>query len=152
MPIEDSDIQRLLDEREIHRAVVLYATAVDGREWELMNDVFVADVEVDFGHMTTTVGIDACVAVIRATEDKIKVSQHLLGNHAIDVDGDTATSTTKFQAQHYSPQKTGPNTYQIGGTYHDRLRRTDAGWRITHRYIEPTWYDGNAGVFSHVGS
>ena len=152
MPFADSDFQRLLDEREILRAVVLYATAVDCREWELMMSVFVADVEVDFGRAATTVGIEACVEVIRATEDKIKVSQHLLGNHSIDIDGDTATSTSKFQAQHYSIQKTGPNTYQIGGTYHDRLRRTDDGWRITHRYIEPTWYDGNAGVFSHVGS
>jgi len=152
MAIADSDIQRLLDERDIHRAVVRYATAVDSREWELMNDVFVADAEVDFGHSVTTVGVEECVKIIRATEDKITVSQHLLGNHAIDVDGDIATSTTKFQAQHYSIQKTGPNTYQIGGTYHDRLRRTEAGWRITHRYIEPTWYDGNAGVFSHVGS
>ena len=151
MAIVETDIQRLLDEREVQRTVVRYATAVDNRDWDLMHEVFTPDAEVDFGHATTTVGVEAAVKVVRATEDKIRVSQHLLGNHVIDIDGDTATSTTKFQAQHYSIQKTGPNTYQIGGTYHDKLSRTEAGWRITHRYIEPTWYDGNAGVFSHVG-
>ncbi len=143
----DAAIQELIDRNGIYDVIVRYATAVDGRRWELMNDVFVPDAEVVFGTSTVTHGPDQTVERIRRTEDNIEVSQHLLGNFEIHVDGDTARSTCAFQAQHYKVNRAGGNTYLVGGNYHDELVRTPAGWRIKHRRIEPTWRDGNAALF-----
>jgi hypothetical protein len=39
------------------------------------------------------------------------------------------------------------NNFLVGGTYRDRLVRTDDGWRIEHRTLEPTWQHGNPAVF-----
>lgn len=146
----DSVLSGVLDRNAIYDVVVRYCRAVDSRDWHLMSDVFEPGAVVDFGSEGSAHGVDEIVKWIRNVEDKVSRSQHLLGNFVVNIEGDTATATTYFQAQHYSVNGTGSNTYLIGGTYHDKLRRTPAGagWRIEHKYIEPVWYDGNAGLFA----
>ncbi len=34
-----------------------------------------------------------------------------------------------------------PWLFVVGGAYHDRLRRTPDGWRISHRVEETLWWD-----------
>ena len=140
------DLQTLLDEREILQVVTRYARALDTKEWALLDDVFVPDATGDLASPTPLVGVDAIRTRIRAALEHLDASQHLVGNHEIQVDGDDATHRCYLQAQHVrQAAAAGPN-YIVAGRYEDRFRRTDQGWRIVHRALVVMWTEGNVGV------
>jgi hypothetical protein len=64
----------------------------------------------------------------------------------VSVDRDTATAECDLHAQHVRKRTEGGSRFIIGGRYYDRLTRTDAGWRITHRALEVLWFSGNPAV------
>jgi hypothetical protein len=78
--------------------------------------------------------------------EHLDTSQHLVGNHEIQVDGDDATHRCYLQAQHVRQAATGGPNYIVAGRYEDRFRRTDQGWRIVHRALVVMWTEGNVGV------
>ena len=90
-------------------------------------------------------GIEAIRGRIRTALQHLDDSQHLVGNHEIAVDGDAATHRCYLQAQHVREAAVGGPNYIVAGRYEDRLARTDAGWRITHRTLTVMWTDGNVG-------
>ena len=67
---------------------------------------------------------------------------HVTLDVLIDIDGDTATATSKFQ--HITPTETGELRVWHLGAYDDRLVRTPQGWKFSQRhayviipYMEP---------------
>ena len=141
-----TDLQTLLDEREIHQVVTRYCRALDTKDWALLDDVFVPDATSDLASGRTLVGIDAIRDRIRNALHELDDSQHLVGNHEIAVDGDTATHRCYLQAQHVRTAAAGGPNYIVAGRYEDQLARTDMGWRITHRSLTVMWTDGNVAV------
>ena len=141
-----TDLQTLLDEREIHQVVTRYCRALDTKDWALLDDVFVPDATSDLASGRTLVGIDAIRDRIRNALHELDDSQHLVGNHEIAVDGDTATHRCYLQAQHVRTAAAGGPNYLVAGRYEDQLARTDMGWRITHRSLTVMWTDGNVAV------
>lgn len=141
-----TDIQTLLDEREIHEVATRYCRALDTKDWDLLDDVFVTDATAVLGTSAALVGIDAIRDRISAALGHLDDSQHLVGNHEIHVDGDTATHRCYLQAQHVRTSAVGGPNYLVAGRYEDRLVRTDAGWRIVHRTLTVMWTDGNVAV------
>jgi hypothetical protein len=140
------DVQRLFDEREIERKLGDYARALDGRAYDDLKEVFVADVRVRYGGGAWIEGLDAVVAYCRAVLDGLDGSQHRVGTVAIGVDGDSATSACYLAAEHILRGTEGGDRYTVGGTYLDRWQRTPGGWRIGERVLEMTWTDGNPAV------
>jgi ketosteroid isomerase-like protein len=55
--------------------------------------------------------------------------QHQVTNFLIQVTGDTAIATSQAHAVHFL----GGDCWEVWGTYHHRLRRTTAGWKITYQ-------------------
>jgi len=141
-----TDLQTLLDEREILQVVTRYARALDTKDWALLDDVFVPDATGDLASPNTLVGVDAIRARIRTALEHLDVSQHLVGNHEVQVDGDDATHRCYLQAQHVRQAAAGGPNYIVAGRYEDRFRRTDQGWRIVHRALIVMWNEGNVGV------
>jgi len=80
---------------------------------------------------------------IRATLEPLALTQHLYGNHVVVVDGDEATHTCYVQAQHVRDDGA---KYLGAGRYADRLRRTEAGWRFSHRVLTSMWNEGDPSV------
>ena len=62
-----------------------YAQALDTRRWELLDEVFDPEVVFDFGPDWQTRGRDAAVARIRASLNACGPTQHLQGNHRIEI-------------------------------------------------------------------
>jgi hypothetical protein len=62
------------------------------------------------------------------------------------VDQDVAEHSCYFQAAHVGHGAPSGDLYIAGGRYHDRLRRTASGWRISHRSLESSWTFGNPEV------
>jgi hypothetical protein len=141
-----SETSKLLDERDIVAVAFRYCRALDTKDWPLLGEVFLPDSTADLSSGVDLIGIDAIVQRIRTALEHLDLSQHLVGNHEVTIDGDTATHQCYLQAQHVRQAATGGPNYLVGGQYRDRLVRTADGWRIAHRTLTVMWTDGNLAV------
>lgn len=125
-----------------------YATALDQRDWPLLDEVFTADATADYGNGSIE-GRVAIVEMIRASLGGCGPTQHLLGNHEIELgDHEQAMGSARVRAIHVArPDSADPGaTLEVLGTYVDRLVRTDHGWRIRHREMVDVTTIGDLGV------
>lgn len=139
-------LQHLLDERDIVHVALRYCRALDTRDWDLLDDVFVADAIAELATPARFSGIDAIRARVRGALEHVDGSHHLVGNHEVEIDGDTATHRCYLQAQHMRRAAAGGPHFIVAGRYEDRMVRTPAGWRIAHRTLVVMWTEGNPGV------
>jgi hypothetical protein len=130
---------------EEHQAVVDVlvgcAAAFDRRDWAALDEVFTEEATA-YG----AEGRDAVVATLRSFLGGCGPSQHLLGNHQVLVDGDTATSVCKARVFHLGAGDRSQLTYECFGNYWDTLIRTGRGWRIAKRRFEVTISLGDLSV------
>jgi 3-phenylpropionate/cinnamic acid dioxygenase small subunit len=108
------------------------AELFDARRWDALGEVIAEDA-VCYGQR----GIPALI------ENNLRVylggcgpSQHLLGNYAIEVDGEAATSAVKIRAFHVGRGERAQQSFESIGVYRDRWRRTAAGWRMVERVFD----------------
>ena len=139
-------LQQMLDERDITSVAVAYTWALDQHRWDDLRDVFAADATATLGNPDPLVGIDAIIGRIRAALEPLDDSQHLVGNHQVTIDGDTATHRCYLHAQHIRHVANGDPHYIVAGRYEDDLARVSDGWRIIHRNLHVMWTDGNPAV------
>ena len=142
----DDAVRGLLDREEIVAVCVRYATALDSRDWPLLRTCFVPDAVGEYEGIGTLDGVAAIEEVCRGALEPLDASQHLLGNHTVEVAGDEAVAVCQLHAQHVRLGAEGGDLYVVAGSYTDRFRRTPDGWRITHRHLAVTWTAGNPAV------
>ncbi|WP_449064609.1 nuclear transport factor 2 family protein [Planomonospora algeriensis] len=115
----------------------------DQREWNELAGVFADTVTLDYTSLNG--GEPAVLAPAQIVDGwqnalgAYKTTQHLLGNHLVAVDGDTAVCTASFQATHRRPDDT---LWTLGGTYRFDLVATGDGWRITGVVMTAAWSYG----------
>ena len=134
------------DKDLVTAVTIRYCWALDGRRFDQLTEVFTPDAVGDYGSLGTFHGPDEIAAFVETVLTPLDASQHLVSNHDVAVDGDTATCRCQLQAQHVRSSTEGSPNYLVGGFYEDQLVRTDAGWRIRHRAMRRTWTDGNRAV------
>lgn len=134
-------LQEITDRIAIDDLLTRYATAVDTRNWDLYATCFTPDAFIDY---TAAGGIKGKLPEVKQWLAEVmplfSMSQHVVVNRAVVVNGDTATSRACF----YNPMgmsdgKGGMTLFFEGGYYNDKLVRTPEGWRIAER-IEETSY------------
>ena len=125
-----------------------YAFALDDRDWDRLRACFTPDVTSVYHGVGELQGYDAIEELCRGALEQLDASQHLLGNHLVDVDGDEAEATCYFQAEHVRTGTEGGDNFTVAGRYDDRLVRTGDGWRIAHRRQTVLWMNGNPDVLS----
>jgi len=144
---EDTDLRDALDRMEIVELAARLSNALDTKDWPGIERCYVPDALGEFGgSVGTAQGAPAIAAVIRRTLQHLDASQHLVGTHVVTLDGDEAEHSCYVQAQHVLKETAGGDLYIVAGTYHDRLRRTPDGWRLTYRRLDRSWSDGNRDV------
>ncbi len=121
---------------------VAYCWALDTRDWVALDDVFVPDATAALGRPQVH-GAAAIKAMVSAVLTPLDDSQHIVANHQVAVDGDNATCRCYFHAQHIKRGLLDGDNFIVSGRYEDTLRRTPAGWRITHRDLVVMWTEGN---------
>ena len=126
------------DRLAISDVLIRYATALDGRDWELLASCFTDDATLDYD-TSGTYGRDAFVEHCRAGLARMKATQHCVTNHVISTDGDRAHSTSYVIAQHVRANDV---TFTLGGTYSDDLVRAGTEWRIASRRFVTSWKAG----------
>lgn len=137
---------READDREaIWRLMMVMQNAVDGRDLKTYGENFTED-GVWAGVVGRGVGPKGVEEILskymRPWESQAKRTWHTTLDVVIDIDGDTARSTSKFQ--HITPTEEGELRVWHLGAYDDRLVRTPQGWKFTQRlayvivpYMEP---------------
>lgn len=126
------NLEDLLAEREIQRALFRFARAMDERDWGALDAVLAADAGADLG-LGPVQGRAAIVAVMRSFLDACGPSQHLLGNLVIDVEGDRAESRCYVSDMHLGTGDKSQLTFSTLGEYHDRWQRRDGVWTMVYR-------------------
>ena len=134
------DLQTLSDRLEINDLLTRYATAVDTKDWDLFKTVFTDDAHIDYTSAGGEKGSrDDIAAWLDKSVGMFPMTQHLIANVAVDLDGDNATVRAMFFNPMGMPK--GINFY-VGGYYNHTLVRTADGWKSTQLIEENAWTEG----------
>lgn len=141
----DATLQRISDRIEIDDLLTRYATAVDTKDWDLYASCFTPDAFIDY---TGAGGIKGRLPEVKQWLAEVMpafpMTQHLVTNRAVVIDGDTATSRSYlFNPMGLADAEHGLTLFLEGGYYNDKLVRTAAGWRIAERIEEPAYTTRN---------
>jgi 3-phenylpropionate/cinnamic acid dioxygenase small subunit len=134
-----------LDQQDARQAIIdltiAYCWAIDSHEWDTLRSIFVPEATALLGDERD--GIESIIARISSALTPLDASQHIVSNHQVAINGDSATSRCYFQAQHVRRAAEGSPNYIVAGRYQDRLVRTAHGWRILRRDLLVDWTEGN---------
>lgn len=124
------------------------ALHADLLQWDrLIQDVFHETVTVDytslFGGEAETLTGKELIARWKSVLPGFDSTQHLLGSHFVEIDGDTAKAIVHVRANHVLANTMGGDTWVVGGTYYYELIRTDAGWRVRSSRLAKSYVEGN---------
>ena len=137
------DVAELLDRAQINDLLDDYARGIDERDFALVASLFTADADLDY---TSSGGPaasrDEVIDWLRASLPAVTLTQHLLTNRRIRIDGDTASATTELFNPLLFEGDAGTTLLLLGGRYADELRRQPDGWRIARRVHVTTWTAG----------
>ena len=121
----------MTDRDDILEALATVAAAIDARDWDTIRAHFTADT-VAYGAR----GIDALIAQFEAFIGGVGPTQHLLGNHRVTIDGDTARSLSYGRIHHVGAGPMDGSFYECLGEYDDHWVRHDGRWLISRRWFE----------------
>jgi hypothetical protein len=133
------------DRDDIVDLTIAYTWALDTKQVELLRDVFHPEATAVLRGRECN-GVEDIIQRIGGSLTRFDLTQHLIGNHQVHIDGDRATCRCQLQSQHTRHGLEGGENYTIAGVYLDELVRTPDGWRISHRTMQQTWADGNPAV------
>jgi 3-phenylpropionate/cinnamic acid dioxygenase small subunit len=145
------DLQALLDEREIVRALSRFARILDTKSWDDLAEVFAEDLRFDYGGAGEEEGMEALRANMTRFLDRCGGTQHLIGSILVDVDGDRAVSRAYVQARHQRAEDPAGPVFDSNGEYVDRWERRAEGWRIVRRDALWATHSGDPGVLAIGG-
>jgi hypothetical protein len=139
-----SELAQLADRLAIQDVLVRYSTAIDTKNFAMLDEVFTTD---GVGDYTASGGIRGTVEEIKtwlaAALSIFTVVQHLVTNVTIEFRGDEATTSCYlFNPLGYPRDDGSIEMLWCGAMYRDRFVRTKTGWRIRERVIEPHYLDG----------
>jgi 3-phenylpropionate/cinnamic acid dioxygenase small subunit len=121
-----------------------YATALDERDVEGFAALFTEDAHLGVYEPDAEqplLGYDGRAEIAQAVGllDPYGETMHVVSNHRVEVDGDRASGVVYCLAHHNTVRDGVPHNLVMTIRYHDRYRRTAAGWRFEHRKIVRFW-------------
>ena len=123
--------ESLPDRVQITDRLHVVATLLDTKDWPGFAATLTDDT-VAYGRT----GPADVVTRVRSHLDVCGATQHLLANIRIDLDGDTARTTSYFRAFHVGLGDRAGATYECLGEYRDQWRRGPSGWLLSGRVID----------------
>jgi len=133
------ELAELLDREKIRDCLTRLARGEDRRNAELITGAYWPSASVDLGIFTGT--FDEYLAWVVPGSPEIPVTQHVLGQHLIDLYPDTAIVETPVLAYHRVSAPNGQRDTVIGGRYVDWMDKIGGEWRIAHRTMLYDWFN-----------
>ncbi len=134
-------LEEISDRMEIQNLLFDYCTAIDSKNFDALDDVFVPDAHIDY---TCFGGPKGPYPEVKAYLEKALPTfpsyQHMISNSRIWLDGDRATARSIC----HNPMVIelpdgGTQTAYFGLWYVDKLVRTEKGWRLSERIEEKAY-------------
>lgn len=141
-------IEEVGDRVAIRQLVDEYAIAVDTRDGERFAGLFAEDGKLAVYEPDESVpslvysGRDELLTVVELVAS-FSVTYHVMANHVVELDGDTATASTYGLTHHLgdAPDGDGLRDTLMLLRYDDDLRREGGAWRFVERRIARQWTD-----------
>jgi hypothetical protein len=133
--------QEISDRLEIQKLLIDYSEAIDRRQFDELDAIFIPDAYIDY---RDTGGIEGVYPQVKAWLAEVlpqyfEVTAHMLGLPSLHIAGDTATGRTFcFNPMVLKGDK--PAVMQVGVWYEDEYVRTAEGWRMSRR-VEAKCFD-----------
>lgn len=139
----EKQVSWLVDRAAISDLLIDFARCLDEADYEAYAANFAEDgiLELPF---RTHHGRAGLAEHVRGNLGVFARTHHLSCNHAITIDGDTATSRSYLQAVHVKSDEDDSDLAMLGGWYHCEYRRSPDGWRFTRVGLTRVWTSGTA--------
>lgn len=124
-----SFIREAKDRQEIHDCLLRYTRGVDRHDKALMRSAYHPDA-IDEHGVAEGDPVAFCDWAIGWHGEYQTRHQHIITNHTVELDGDTAHAETYYIF--WGENREGPPTLAFG-RYVDRLEKRDGKWAIAHR-------------------
>jgi SnoaL-like domain len=150
--VDQASLQALQDRLDIADVLYRYSSSVDSFDRDGIRSVLADDIWAQYGNSEPVSGGDALADWITQATATAIWQHHLLNVYQVKVDGDRASTLSYLTS--YQVFEENPNAAIIlVARYHDELRRTPAGWKISKRVMELLWGESKAddGYLSSLG-
>jgi len=133
------------DRHQIHQVVLRYARGIDRLDLELVRSAYHPD---GIDHHT---GFDGTIEEYLAWVEPLLRSRlggtmHVLANHLVELDGDTAVCETYGTSVHWGEPADDPRiNFTSGVRYVDHMTYRDGRWAISERWAVREWTRSDAG-------
>lgn len=134
------------DHSAIKAVMDLYGFAVDTQRWHLFDQVFLPDVDANWGGNAIWNDLEVFKRDFADYHDQFDGTHHVMLNLIADVEGDRAKTVTYGQWLLEKKGCPGGDVWRGEGWYNDELVRTEKGWRIARRRCGIIRWEGNVGV------
>jgi hypothetical protein len=143
--MDEQAMEALADRLAVQDVLTRYVWALDTKTFDDLDQVFTADAFIDY---TSSGGIKGQYPEVKEWLANVlphfPTYQHYVTNTDITIDGDRATSRCALYNPMGHQKKEGAiSFFLVGAEYHDKLVRTDSGWRIAERIEKTMWTDGD---------
>ncbi|MQY31122.1 nuclear transport factor 2 family protein [Nocardia aurantia] len=137
MTTASADVRAVVANEQIRQVLARVARGEDRRDAALIRAAFWPDAAVDFGIFAGS--FDEYLDWVVPGSPAVPVTQHVLGQTAIELKGAVALTETHVNAYHRVDYGTEHHDVMLGGRYLDRLEERDGDWRIAHRTMLYDW-------------
>jgi len=135
--VDETTVHALVDRLAITDVLNTYSSAVDRFDSAAVRGVLADDIWAKYGNGDPVEGGDTLAAWIAEATATIVWQHHQLSVYHVELDGDHA-KTLSYLTSHQV--FSGDSAAKIlVARYHDELRRTDDGWKISKRVMELLW-------------
>lgn len=145
MPADDHLLLELADRRALDDVLTRYATALDIRDFDLLDQVFTPNADIDYSAAGGIRGTYPDLKRYLTTECFAAFDswQHHLTNMAVILADDTATGRTSvYNPLAFTTADGNREVLHVGAWYEDKFTRSPQGWRICRRVLGMSWTDG----------
>ena len=126
-----TDVEDREARQDIGELVVRYATAIDGRDWELLRSCFTPDCHASYEGIGEWDDVEALVGFMVDVHAGMGPTLHRISNVAVAVAGDRASARAYVDMVGMAPD--GASGVTAIGRYEDEFVRAAGAWRICRR-------------------
>jgi len=140
----DHEILRALQDRtDVEQVLYKYSSAVDSFDKEGVRSCLADDISAKYGNAEPVTDGDTLANWIADATATVIWQHHLLNVYHVELDGDL-TSTVSYLTSYQVFEEDPKAAIILVARYHDELRRTPDGWKISKRVMELLWGESKA--------
>lgn len=136
--LDESTLQALKDRIDIEEVLHTYSSAIDRFDIDAVRGVLADDIWAQYATFEPVEGGDTLADWIAGATASVIWQHHQLSVYHVDVQGDHA-NTVSYLTSHQVFREDPDAAKILVARYHDELRRTEHGWKISKRVMELLW-------------